>query len=285
MHRISFCLMLLARPTTRRLLLRNLDGRLHMHRERETLAEVRYVCPSRIVTHSVAEEANQTFSNLLKSELFGSPSQTNVQPPAPGSPRRPVTFHSSSAPNLPPSSSSGHTSSGSTPHHHVPPSVPDATGALEATANMSVPLHVPSTPSQGLSRLPGSAASREHHVAVTAHSQSPSQPSSSSSQRTAYSPPTSTVQTTPTRKRLFTYASPSSNRAQPLNYGIGGKLAGVQGLGLDDMGHEKYSLSPVGRESQKMLLSPRKGLRSMAKTPFKVLDAPELAVSLQDLTS
>lgn len=49
--------------------------------------------------------------------------------------------------------------------------------------------------------------------------------------------------------------------------------------GLDDMRHDKYSLSPVGKESQRVLLSPRKGVRPIARTPFKVLDAPELAVS------
>ena len=45
------------------------------------------------------------------------------------------------------------------------------------------------------------------------------------------------------------------------------------------MSHEKYSLSPVGKESQRVLLSPRKGVRQISRTPFKVLDAPELAVS------
>jgi len=45
------------------------------------------------------------------------------------------------------------------------------------------------------------------------------------------------------------------------------------------MAHEKYSLSPVGKESQRVLLSPRKGVRQISRTPFKVLDAPELAVS------
>lgn len=50
-------------------------------------------------------------------------------------------------------------------------------------------------------------------------------------------------------------------------------------MGLDDMLHEKYSLSPMGKESQKFLLSPRRPVRYMSKTPFKVLDAPELAVS------
>lgn len=49
--------------------------------------------------------------------------------------------------------------------------------------------------------------------------------------------------------------------------------------GLDDMAHEKYSLSPVGKASQNVLLSPRKGIRQIARTPFKVLDAPELTVS------
>jgi cell division cycle 20-like protein 1 (cofactor of APC complex) len=58
--------------------------------------------------------------------------------------------------------------------------------------------------------------------------------------------------------------------------GVGGAVAAY---GLDDMAHEKYSLSPVGKASQNVLLSPRKGIRQIARTPFKVLDAPELTVS------
>ncbi|GAB7358535.1 hypothetical protein MBLNU230_g2598t1 [Neophaeotheca triangularis] len=38
-----------------------------------------------------------------------------------------------------------------------------------------------------------------------------------------------------------------------------------------------YSLSPVKRSSQSMLLSPRKTPRAVSKVPYKVLDAPELA--------
>nr|OQO20406.1 hypothetical protein B0A51_11029 [Rachicladosporium sp. CCFEE 5018] len=38
-----------------------------------------------------------------------------------------------------------------------------------------------------------------------------------------------------------------------------------------------YSLSPVKRSSQTMLLSPRKTPRAVSKVPYKVLDAPELA--------
>ena len=37
-----------------------------------------------------------------------------------------------------------------------------------------------------------------------------------------------------------------------------------------------YSLSPVSSKSQKLLRSPRKASRKIAKIPFKVLDAPEL---------
>ena len=37
-----------------------------------------------------------------------------------------------------------------------------------------------------------------------------------------------------------------------------------------------YSLSPVSSKSEKLLRSPRKVLRKIAKVPFRVLDAPEL---------
>ena len=40
---------------------------------------------------------------------------------------------------------------------------------------------------------------------------------------------------------------------------------------------ELYSLSPVKRSSQTMLLSPRKTPRTVSKVPYKVLDAPDLA--------
>lgn len=37
-----------------------------------------------------------------------------------------------------------------------------------------------------------------------------------------------------------------------------------------------YSISPVSKDSNKLLLSPRRAARKISKTPFKVLDAPEL---------
>lgn len=51
----------------------------------------------------------------------------------------------------------------------------------------------------------------------------------------------------------------------------------TSGSSLDDMNHDRYSLSPVGRTTQRALLSPRKSVRQISRTPFKVLDAPELA--------
>jgi cell division cycle 20-like protein 1 (cofactor of APC complex) len=76
---------------------------------------------------------------------------------------------------------------------------------------------------------------------------------------------------TPKKKRLLNFSSPGTARMAALT----GSGSGA----LDDMNHEQYSLSPVGRESQRVLLSPRKGVRQISRTPFKVLDAPELAVS------
>ncbi|KXJ05464.1 Fizzy-related protein-like, partial [Exaiptasia diaphana] len=37
-----------------------------------------------------------------------------------------------------------------------------------------------------------------------------------------------------------------------------------------------YSLSPIGKKSQRLLRSPRKSTRKISKIPFKVLDAPDL---------
>ncbi|KAI0312191.1 WD40 repeat-like protein [Amylostereum chailletii] len=80
-------------------------------------------------------------------------------------------------------------------------------------------------------------------------------------------PPTGnvTAPSTPSRRRLFAYNSPSaSDPATPKRR-------------LDTPTDEAYSLSPVRAESRKILESPRRQLRSVCKTPYRVLDAPELA--------
>ncbi|KAF8634222.1 hypothetical protein AX17_004264 [Amanita inopinata Kibby_2008] len=99
------------------------------------------------------------------------------------------------------------------------------------------------------------------HTEVTPPS--PRRPSSPSRSLTAASVPPST----PTRRRLFTYNSPSaSNPATP-----------TRARRLDTPTDEAYAMSPVRAESRQLLESPRRQLRSVCKTPYRVLDAPELA--------
>ncbi|KAK7062595.1 substrate-specific activator of APC-dependent proteolysis [Paramarasmius palmivorus] len=75
----------------------------------------------------------------------------------------------------------------------------------------------------------------------------------------------SALPTTPTRKRLFAYGSPS--HSQPT----------TPTRRLDTPTDEAYSMSPVRATSRQLLESPRRQLRSVCKTPYRVLDAPELA--------
>jgi len=49
-----------------------------------------------------------------------------------------------------------------------------------------------------------------------------------------------------------------------------------QMMDSDSPSQHKYSLTPVSQASQNLLLTPRKVTRHISKTPYKVLDAPEL---------
>jgi cell division cycle 20-like protein 1 (cofactor of APC complex) len=71
--------------------------------------------------------------------------------------------------------------------------------------------------------------------------------------------------TTPTHKRLFAYASPSRS------------IPATPSRRLDNSADDAYSMSPVRAESRQLLESPRRRLRSVCKTPYRVLDAPDLA--------
>ncbi|GFZ51047.1 APC/C activator protein CDC20 [Saitozyma sp. JCM 24511] len=252
------------------------------------------------------EEVNATFTHLLKAELFSpspsaSPSRTaspSHQPrPSPSRHaqlRRPMTFDTSNLPHVP-SNAYPISSAGTTPmHHHPPPAVHGANGAgsgdrerdrherelSPASTLPPLPLHAPSTPTSGHGRAPGAGPSSSHHrahqsqVALTSTARSGTTPpnSSGAGRKSAFSPPPSTGMgspSTPKKKRLLNFSSPGTARMAALT----GSGSGA----LDDMNHEQYSLSPVGRESQRVLLSPRKGVRQISRTPFKVLDAPELA--------
>lgn len=222
--------------------------------------------------------------------------------------RRPMVsaLDNSHIPNLP-GSRYPTSSAGTTPLHHYPPSavtglmgIDPARGERElspASTLPPLPLHAPATPnsSHAHDSTPGAGPSSANHrahqsqVALSGPSRiaggsSPPHPASSPHgyarphAATAYghdrhrlplSPPTYHPDEpgTPTKKRLLNFvSSPASSRMAALTNG------------LDNMEHERYSLSPVGRRSQDVLLSPRKGVRNISRTPFKVLDAPELAV-------
>lgn len=95
-------------------------------------------------------------------------------------------------------------------------------------------------------------------------------PSSIDNSPSSTRPTSLTSPSTPSLKPLFSFSSPSRKRTQTAER--------ERVIGLDSPTHERYSLSPVRYESQKLLLRERKGMRQLSKVPFKVLDAPELAV-------
>lgn len=140
--------------------------------------------------------------------------------------------------------------------------IPSESDALKGVASVSSLFPKPS--SDGLHTEQANAIfSSILHTEVTPPSPrrpvSPTRPAPIPSTSTAMPP------TTPTRRRLFAYSSPShSNPATPTRR-------------LDTPTDEAYSMSPVRAESRQLLESPRRQLRSVCKTPYRVLDAPELA--------
>ncbi|KAF2000737.1 WD40 repeat-like protein [Amniculicola lignicola CBS 123094] len=88
-------------------------------------------------------------------------------------------------------------------------------------------------------------------------------------------PPSRTTSTLPApaltpstpHKNLFNYSSEPTPSRTP---------SSRNGINLNARS-EIYSLSPVKYSSQRMLLSPQKQPRAVAKVPYKVLDAPDLA--------
>ncbi|KAK9456111.1 WD40-repeat-containing domain protein [Dipodascopsis uninucleata] len=153
------------------------------------------------------EDANRTFSQVLRSELFGD----QVPDDSPGG---------SSIGSLAPSALS---------FDHVSSTRPSSVASSLASG--------PITPPRG------AASYFDLHSGIPG----PSTP----------------------KRNLFTFMSPSARqKKQPAMTQDGTTL---------DVENELFSLSPVRVQSQKLLLSPRKQLRSISKVPFRVLDAPELA--------
>lgn len=256
-----------------------------------------------LVLKTPVEEVNAVFNKLLKDEMFpairssssrsASPAQRNQPSPSRRTKlRKPMTHYTT---NIPMSSASHPVSSaGHTPlhHHPLPDMYPSDIGGKEdremspASTLPPLPQHGPATPISGHGRAPGAGPTSAHHrahqsqMALTYEADEQTTPPRSrrktKNEFEPENPDDLPAPDTPSKKRVLNFQSPTTKRMSqltngyPNSYGIGD---------LEDMRHDKYSLSPVSHESQQMLLSPRKGIRQMARTPFKVLDAPELTVS------
>jgi cell division cycle 20-like protein 1 (cofactor of APC complex) len=94
----------------------------------------------------------------------------------------------------------------------------------------------------------------------------PSSESDSAASGVANTPPH-----TPTkRQRIFNYATPDASDS---------RSPSRSRSRLDSPTHGAYSTSPLRSASQRLLVTPQRPVRAVGKTPYKVLDAPELAVS------
>ncbi len=94
------------------------------------------------------------------------------------------------------------------------------------------------------------------HSEVTPPDPRPSSPvRNPSAGPSAAGPSVAVAPSTPTRKRLLHFNSPSSNPATPTRR-------------LDTPTDEVYSLSPVRSQSRSLLESPRRSLRNVCKTPL-----------------
>lgn len=87
---------------------------------------------------------------------------------------------------------------------------------------------------------------------------------------------------TPSRNRLLNFDSPSSRSRHGQVFGSGGFPLNAS-RGLESPRHEVYNTSPIRENTRDVLLSSRRSIRPVAKTPFKVLDAPDLMVRPMNL--
>jgi len=112
--------------------------------------------------------------------------------------------------------------------------------------------NIPISSSNNGSKIPNKKSSQDDDTQITPPRSSGENPQNLAS--------TSSLQKTPRQStNLFSYQSP--NKSRPTSTSIENDL---------------YSLSPVRIDSQKLLLSPTKKPRAIAKVPYRVLDAPEL---------
>lgn len=88
-------------------------------------------------------------------------------------------------------------------------------------------------------------------------------------------PPASLTPTTPHHKNMFSYKSPQKiiGSGHPTPSSRNSRTGIINLNARSDL----YSVSPINYSSQSILQTPRKQPRPIAKVPYKVLDAPELA--------
>ncbi|KXX78676.1 Fizzy-related protein [Madurella mycetomatis] len=77
------------------------------------------------------------------------------------------------------------------------------------------------------------------------------------------------------QKNLFSYMSPRHHNIA--GHPTPSRTPQSRDGQLHDIRSEAYNVTPLRYSSQQMLLSPRRQPRAVAKVPYKVLDAPELA--------
>ncbi|ODV79654.1 WD40 repeat-like protein [Suhomyces tanzawaensis NRRL Y-17324] len=183
------------------------------------------------------EEANRTFSTVLKAELFGD----NVP---------------MAATNL----TTGNLSSNRSPIIKTP-GRPNSAGNLIQPGRSSIPnsVNLSGSPPRSAASLGDTPSNPSHTTTINADASTGNQ--GTSAVAGASLDYDTSVTSTPRRKtNLFTYQSPQKTR--PVSR---------------DLQSQLYSLSPVRQESQKLLLSPQKKPRNILKVPYRVLDAPELS--------
>lgn len=187
------------------------------------------------------EEANQTFSTILKAELFGD----NV-----------------------PMATANLGLSAKLATGVAKMSRPNSTGNLNSTPSSSSVHSVRSSDANsggddgatGNTRTTPPRSTRNNASTNSLASAAVNGPTTQTTQTTANHDASSITNTPRQTANLFTYQSPKKNR--PVSR---------------DLQNELYSLSPVRQESQKLLLSPQKKPRNISKVPYRVLDAPELS--------
>lgn len=203
------------------------------------------------ISHQKIEEANRTFSTLLKAEIFGSqvpsviPTATSPVMSTYGERSNNASYDGPRDPITPPRSSR---SAPATPNRNLfRYQSPNRKKTYTSVSGLEddFPIITPSSSFRTHHKSPGlendSRLRRHDRQDETASSRAPE------------------TQSTPSRRS--SRSPPESTRIAP------------EGI---DPTHEIYSLSPVRLESQRLLLSPRKQPRGIPKIPYKVLDAPEL---------